>query len=86
MDEVKQPIVIAKDLLSQEALEGIIREFILREGTDYGHANPEFAEKYKKVEKQMDLGKAVILFDPNTETCTLERKENLKHRGENYGI
>ena len=57
--------------LSPEALEGVVEEFITREGTDYGHVEATFDDKRKAVLRQLQQGRAVIHYDPVSQTCTL---------------
>jgi uncharacterized protein YheU (UPF0270 family) len=63
--------------LSQAALQGLIEEFITREGTDYGEREHSLEEKRASVQRQIERGEAVILFDPDSETTTLVRREEL---------
>ncbi|AHI04990.1 hypothetical protein BDW_02410 [Bdellovibrio bacteriovorus W] len=65
------PIEVPKDLLSDDALENIIKEFILREGTDYGVSEITFDKKFEQVERQIDKGDIKIVFDQNSESVTL---------------
>ena len=65
------PIEIPIDSLNQELLEGIIKDFILREGTDYGTIEYTLEDKINQVKKLISNKKAAIYFDPNTETCTI---------------
>lgn len=66
--------------LSETALRGVIEEFVSREGTDYG---PEvsFETKVAQVRRQLESGIAVIVFDPESESCTLVTRDELKRRG-----
>ncbi len=57
--------------LSKEALYGILSEFVLREGTDYGHKDWLLAEKIEQVLRKVKAGEAYIVFDPKTETCSI---------------
>ena len=57
--------------LGDDILQAIIEEFILREGTDYGARETDFASKVAQVHKQLASGDIVITFDPKTENCTL---------------
>lgn len=59
--------------LSEEALLGVIQEFILREGTDYGHQDYSFQDKIQQVKQQLITGEIKLTFDPDTESCNLER-------------
>ena len=59
--------------LSKDALRGVIEDFVLREGTDYGHADYSLDDKVAQVLKQLEQGKVKVMFDPEEETCTLVR-------------
>ena len=65
------PIVVPRERLSAEALTGVIDDFILREGTDYGHADVSIDDKRAAVLRQLDRGEATIVFDPSTETVSV---------------
>lgn len=65
------PIQIPYSQLPQDVLDGIIKDFILREGTDYGHEEYSYEEKAAQVLALLKVGKAQIYFDPDTETCTI---------------
>lgn len=76
MSEEKKPaILIPSDRLSKEALEGLIEEFILREGTDYGTIEYSLDEKKARIMKQLKSGNVLVVFDPNEESTSLLRKE-----------
>ncbi len=62
--------------LSEEALCGIIDDFILREGTDYGLQEMSIDAKRKQVLGLLSKGLAHIVFDPETESTTLIPKES----------
>lgn len=64
-------IKIPHEMLSAEALLGVIDEFIGREGTDYGHRDFTIVEKRAAVMQALARGQAVVTFDPVTETTTL---------------
>ena len=68
-EEIKVEIPWAQ--LSAEALSGVIDDYILREGTDYGAAEHTLPHKREQVMAQLRSGKAVIVFDAVTETCTV---------------
>jgi len=63
------------DQLSREALIGVVDDFILREGTDYGHGDPTIDEKRAAVIRQLRKGEAHVVFDARTETCSIVREE-----------
>ena len=68
-------IVIPSEQLSPEALQGVIEEFITREGTDYGVVEIELVEKVRQVQTQLKNGAALIVFEPVAETCTIISRE-----------
>lgn len=57
--------------LDPATLENLIKEFVLREGTDYGAREVDLETKVDQVKSQLERGDAVVLFDPNTETVTI---------------
>lgn len=65
-------VVVPYERLSAEALEAIIEEFVSREGTDYGDYSHSLSDKVEQVLKQVKLGKAVVLFDPESQNCHIE--------------
>lgn len=70
-------VVVPLEKLSEEALTGLINEFILREGTDYGQREFTLAEKHRQIRKQLSAGKIVIVFDPTEESASIVRMEEL---------
>ncbi len=70
-------IRVPYDRLSADALNGIIEEFISREGTDYGDYDYSFDDKKGQVHAQIRRGQVVILFDPVGETCQLALADQL---------
>jgi uncharacterized protein len=75
------PIAIPKEALSADALRGVIDNFVMREGTDYGTAEVSYESKIERVMKQMEKGDIKIVFDPNSETVTLMTKSEFKKLG-----
>lgn len=57
--------------LSQDALTGVIDDFVLREGTDYGNVEASMEKKREDVLRQLKNGRAKIVFEPETESITL---------------
>ncbi|MBI1910680.1 MAG: YheU family protein [Deltaproteobacteria bacterium] len=62
-------------MLSEDALNGLIEEFVTREGTDYGQTEYSLEKKALVVRRQLETGKAVIVFDEETGTCNIIPKE-----------
>ncbi len=57
--------------LSPEALQGVIEEFISREGTDYGEIEVPRETKFRQVRSKLENGSAVLMFDDETETTNI---------------
>lgn len=70
-EKKEAPIEITPSQLSPDALNGIIENFILREGTDYGVVEVEFDKKKNQIQKQIDQGSVKIVYDQSTETVSL---------------
>ena len=58
--------------LSEEALRGVVESFVLREGTEYGQRDYSLEAKIAAVMRQLDRGEAVVVFDPDTATVSIE--------------
>ena len=71
-------LIIPFNELSQEALKGVIQEFVTRDGTDYGEAEIPLDTKVQQVLNQLHSGKAVIVFDQKTETCNIVQSGDIK--------
>jgi uncharacterized protein len=57
--------------LSPEALQGVIEEFISRNGTDYGEIEASPDTKFRQVKYKLETGTAVLIFDDETETTNI---------------
>jgi uncharacterized protein YheU (UPF0270 family) len=57
--------------LSEDALLGVIDDYVNREGTDYGHQMIDLAQKRLAVRRALDSGRAVITYDPQSQTTTI---------------
>jgi len=64
-------VEIPYDKLSEIALVGIIEEFVLREGTEYGHRDYSLEEKVELVKKQLKRGLAKVVYDPEVQSCNI---------------
>ncbi|MFK7733174.1 MAG: YheU family protein [Pseudomonadales bacterium] len=70
-------MIIPTDRLSAEALQGLIEEFVSREGTDYGQQEFSFNRKCEHVQRQLVSGAVKVVFDAATDSCNLKSKEDL---------
>ena len=75
-------IEIPAERLNTEIMTAIIEEFILREGTDYGAQEVDFASKISQVKALLEAGEVTITFDPKTENCTLLTRQQFRREVE----
>ena len=71
-------VQIPFEKLSHKALDGLIGEFVTRDGTDYGIEERSLEEKKSATRRQLDSGEIVIVFDPVTETSNIILKDELR--------
>ena len=57
--------------LRPEVLQGVIEEFISRNGTDYGEVEAPQETKFRQVKYKLETGSAVLIFDDETETTNI---------------
>lgn len=70
-------LIVPAERLSKEALDGLIEEFILREGTDYGHNDHTLEQKKSKVYTQLAAGHVIVVYSSLTENTSLLAKNQL---------
>ena len=71
-------MIIPHDRLSQEALLGLIEEFVTRDGTDTGYTDGSLEESVEMVKRQLKRGDAVIVYDEATWTANIVPKEDAR--------
>lgn len=69
-------MIIPHDQLSPDTLQGLIEEFITRDGTDYGEYEVSLASKVEQVKRQLIRGEVVIVFDPASESVSLLTRQD----------
>lgn len=55
--------------LDADTLRNLLEEFVTREGTDYGDQVYTLEQKVRHVQRQLERGLVVIVYDPHSETC-----------------
>ncbi len=70
-------MIIPIDQLPKDVLDGVVEEFITREGTDYGEIEFTLAEKREQILRQLSNGDIVIVYDESTESVNILRKEDI---------
>ena len=68
--------IIPVDRLSPEALRGVIEEFVLREGTDYGEVEVSPETSFAQVKRKLEKGLAILVFDDEAETTNIISADN----------
>lgn len=69
-------VKVPHDQLSSEALRGVVEEFLTRDGTDYGEIEVSLETKISQVYGHLKSGKVLIVFDSETQSCTLFDKDD----------
>lgn len=67
--------------LSAEALQGLVEEYVSRDGTDYGEREVPLHERVEDVKRLLAAGHAVIWYDEATETVSIFSREEMRSRG-----
>lgn len=70
-------MIIPHRKLSLDALRGVIEAFVSREGTDYGAEDVPLETKVFQVRQQLDAGTAVLVYDKDTDSCTIQPTQQL---------
>ncbi len=73
-------IIIPYDRLSPDALSGLVEEFATRDGTDYGETEVPLERKTAQIMRHLRSGRAVIVFDPDSETCNILAADDPRFR------
>ena len=68
-------MIIDSTELSAQALLGVVDNFILREGTDYGTQEMSYEKKREALLRKIRSGDAFIAFDSETQSVTIVSKE-----------
>lgn len=69
-------MIIPYEQISSEALQGLIEEFITRDGTDYGEEEIPLNVKVTQIKQLLRRGEVVVVFDTASESVSiLPRRE-----------
>ena len=64
-------MIIPLNRLDDAVLMAIIRDFVLREGTDYGAHEVPLEEKIAEVHRQLQQGEAVVVYSELHQTVDI---------------
>ena len=67
-------MIVPWQQIEPATLENLIREFVLREGTDYGNSEIPLASKVLQIQKQLQSGDAVVVFSELHESVDIQLK------------
>jgi uncharacterized protein len=70
-------IVVPPGQLSPVTLEALIEEFVTRQGAIHGHSDTPLDAMVQEVGRRLENGEAVIVFDEESESCTIVRREEV---------
>lgn len=70
-------MIIPIESLSAEALQGILEEFITREGTDYGSTELALDDKVARLKPQLESGDIVLVYDESLGAVNLVNRRQL---------
>ena len=63
--------------LSPAALNGVIEEFVSREGTEYGAQEVSLETKCRQVMRQLEKGDVIITFNDEAQSCSIVSSREL---------
>jgi uncharacterized protein YheU (UPF0270 family) len=69
--------VVPHTEIQPQTLRLLIEDFVTREGAVHGHSEMELADKIAAVLNQLTAGLVTIVFDDETESCTIISKQDL---------
>lgn len=72
-------MIIPHTEISADTLHTLIKEFVTRDGTDYGEHEVSTARKVQQVMGQLERKEIYIIYSELHETCTLQTKETLSN-------
>ena len=73
-------MIIPYEKLSRTALDGLIEEFVTRDGTDSGYTKTSLEENVEMVKRQLKRGEAFIVYDEASRTANIVSKNDLEQK------
>ncbi|OBT10056.1 hypothetical protein A9264_03605 [Vibrio sp. UCD-FRSSP16_10] len=64
--------------IAPETLDNLIKEYILREGTDYGEIEISLDNKIEQIKGQLQQGTAIIVYSELHESIDIKASRNEK--------
>lgn len=70
-------MIIPWQQIENDTLENLIKEFVLREGTDYGEYECSLQDKVEQVKTLLKTGEATVVFSELHETVDIKLRNSL---------
>ncbi|RTE66813.1 YheU family protein [Amphritea opalescens] len=70
-------MIIPWEQLQTDTLTSLIKEFVTRDGTDYGFNETSMDTRIDQVRAKLTSGEAVVLFSQSTGLCNIVARERL---------
>lgn len=67
-------MIIPWQQIEPDTLDNLVKEFVLREGTDYGAVEISLQDKVDQIKIQLENGEAVVVFSELHETVDIQLK------------
>lgn len=74
-------VIVPHDQLSPDALQGLLEEFVSRDGTDSGYIKLSLQQRVDQVRRQLDRGEVVVVFDEATQSANIVPLKEVKGIG-----
>ena len=68
-------MIVPWQQIDPDTLDNLIREFVLREGTNYGELEISLPDKVEQIKSQLESGEAVVVFSELHETVDIQLKQ-----------
>lgn len=65
-------MIVPWQYIASDTLDNLIREFVLREGTDYGESEISLQDKIDQIIAQLRSGQAMIVYSELHETIDIK--------------
>ncbi|BFM16958.1 hypothetical protein R50073_31410 [Maricurvus nonylphenolicus] len=72
-------MIIPFQQISADALQGLIEDYVSRDGTDYGVQEVSLESKADQVKRQLQRGEVVVVFDEVSETASILTQKEVDH-------
>ncbi|MGD9009765.1 MAG: YheU family protein [Desulfobacteraceae bacterium] len=74
-------VIVPHHELSEEALQGLLEEFVSRDGTDSGYTKLSLQQRVDQVRRQLDRGEAVVVYNPVAQSANIIPRRDVDGNG-----